>query len=272
MSTSPNELHTFFTLGRVDVARVLSRRPKKLKAMFPERRHERPKAEMTKLRYGKGRITSSLFAVALLCVPGIGSSMGDPLFNLRLFFEDSARVHLDDASLIRQRHISQFGDLSEDEVASRVSIHPTHPDRLSESSTTCNDYQLTNYKDWLSGIERAKAARSEAKSNFVTPEMNWPGFLLWSSPSFAYVDIKRTYFGDLKRASVVLAISDESFDINSLLDREVNFFSQDTIEKLNALSRYGYDAILEYQLKGKKVRLSNKIECDGFQLFIMSVD
>lgn len=228
---------------------------------------------MKKIRHGKTRITSSLFAVALLCAPGMATAMGYPLLNLRLLFEDSVRVHIDDLSLINQRSTgSRFGDLSESEVESRISIHPTHPEKLSESSETCNDYKLTDYGDWLVGHERAKAARSEATSNLVTSEMKWPGFLLWSSPSFAYLDIQHTFLGNLKSADLVLAVVGNDFDINPVFDLEEKFFTQDTIRKLVSVRGYGYESMLEYQLKGKKIQLDEKIECDGFQLFIMSVD
>ena len=199
------------------------------------------------------------------------AAAGDPLFNLRWLFETLFRLQFDSPEEIIRR--SEWGNKNAppNDINARRALHlKYHPPRRLKH-LTCNDIAILGYRDWEVGFKRAKEARAKATDNRITPEMNWPNFVDWDSPAYVVLNIRRTFLGNLKSASLSVAVLGDDFDIGRVLDQNTGKIPKSNLQQLFAVRGRGFEQLHENGLSDKLITVSKITRCDGFSIFDLDV-
>lgn len=200
-----------------------------------------------------------------------GTAMGDPLTNLRWFFTDLFRVQLDNPEVIRRGSDPELANTPPADLNERRALQLIKPTSDRNGPLSCDDIAVMGFSEWQEGFQKSQEARQNADSNHVTPEMNWPTFWNWNSPAFVSLYVQRTLLGNLKSASISVAVVGHSFQVSSVIDQSKNEITGNALNRLFEVRGRGYQSLFEHQLSGKKFTVTETENCTEFSIFRMEV-
>ncbi len=131
--------------------------------------------------------------------------------------------------------------------------------------------ELRGFAQWLEGREGAQEAREAATDNLVTVDTVWPSFWSFNSPALASIDVRRTLFGNLRSASVSVAVLGHDFEISDVLDLETNRLEAGALNLLSQVRGRNYAGMFQAQMSDMDVTLVSTETCDDFTIYRIEV-
>ncbi|MDX8355535.1 hypothetical protein [Cognatiyoonia sp. IB215182] len=212
-----------------------------------------------------------IIAVIFFVLVSRGVAMGDPLTNLRWFFTDLFRAQLDNPEMILRGSDPELANTPPADLNERRALHLIESTSGREEPLSCDDVAVMGFREWHEGLQKSQEARQNSDSSHITPEMNWPTFWNWNSPAFVSLDIKRTLLGNLRSASVSVAVVGHSFQISSVIDQSKNKIANNALNRLFEVRGRGYRSLFEHQLSDKEFIITETENCTEFSIFRMEV-
>ncbi|WP_068319030.1 hypothetical protein [Polycladidibacter hongkongensis] len=215
-----------------------------------------------------------LFSVFLsFTFPTKTTALGDPLSNLRIFFVDLFRVQIDSPATILLGRDRQLANTPPADVGAVRALHIIRHVNVEgfKHHVSCDDIAILGFNEWEEGFRQAQETLLQAESNVTTKEMWWPTFWKWNSPVDVSLKIKRNFWGNLRAASVSVAVIKGNFQISNVLDQSQSKIRETALRRVFEVRGKGYESLFEYQIDGKRVSLLGTDKCNDFSIFRLEV-
>lgn len=221
--------------------------------------------------FTENRYFALVALIAFIGWPG-SAAAGDPLFNLRWFFEDLFRVHIDGPEVVMRGSDLHLANTPPSNLDERRALHPVQDAGISPGEFSCEAFELKGFSDWRAGFELARQARAQASDNKITQDMRWPNFWHWNSPVYASADVERTAIGNLRAASISVAVLGRDFDISNVLNETDNQITDTALGALFEIRGRGYEPLYVSQIREKNVFLASSEHCVDFVILQLVVE
>lgn len=220
----------------------------------------------------KNRYLGVIGMGVLIAWPCFAAAAGDPLINLTRFFEDLFRVQIDGPEIVGRGFDLHSANTPPSNLEERRALHPVQDSEVPTEEFACEGFELKGFSDWRVGFELARKARSQAKGNKITQDMRWPNFWDWNSPVYVSANVNRTLIGNLRSASISVAVLGREFDISEVLNEAEHQIADTALEALFAIRGRGYEPLYDLHIREKEVFLTSSEQCVDFVIFKLRVE